>query len=158
MHLLGNRTDLGFSHLAQLTDSTLTDPGVHANNKWQLAVTYRPSYPVSQCVPCNFKVVKEARVCLLAAYLLHSFAQDILVFLLGHFSLLVEGLNSQLHLLHSPLLHVQLLHVLGVRTCVTLRQDGQNWPLDPLVASQHLWDVPFPKNTKGNGLAALLPP
>jgi hypothetical protein len=66
-------------------------------------------------------------VCLPAAYLLHGFAQYVLVLLLGHFSLLVEGFNGQLHLLHSPFLHVQLLHVLGVRrTCVTLWQDGQN--------------------------------
>lgn len=88
--------------------------------KWQLSDTYRFSYSVSLCS-------LQPQACLLAAYLLHSFAQDVLVLLLGHLSLLVEGFNGQLHFLHSPFLHVQLLHVLGVRrTCVTLWQDGQN--------------------------------
>ena len=49
----------------------------------------------------------------LATHLLNGLPEDVLVLLLGHLSLLVERLDGQLHLLHRPLLHVQLLHVLG---------------------------------------------
>lgn len=58
------------------------------------------------------------------AHLLHGLAEDVFVLVLRHLPPLVEGLDGQLHLLHCPLLDVQLLHVLGVQTRVWAPASG----------------------------------
>lgn len=77
------------------------------------------------------------------SHLLHRLAQDVLILVLGHLPLLVEGLDGQLHLLHGPLLHMQLLHVLGARTPVRARRwaTGPRLPLEEEqgVSPPHSW-------------------